>query len=741
MLDVSPPPSPSWSASPPAQPFRFRARTEPLDWRRVAALDLDRVVRELDIQLLQEFIGAVTFCDVEGERCPQCRRPIDATLLKVLRTSQLGTEYLLHCQDHLSSRALRLEDRLQGALSLLQRREEERARLQKQLDEVRAESRRRKKLIATQQQLLQTSAGNYHKCQFCEKCFVNYSYLQAHVQRRHPEITDAEKQKRKQVELMEDGIEELKQKLRLTQTQLEAERDAETHRRQQDLEEQRRREAAEREEVQRWKEEERRRFQQDVQELKQLFILELNDVANKSSVLEGKLQELENRELKVSDLRGEDEQEKERRNRELKEQIAQKESKWRKKLKEIQNRFEQEREELQSENVRLQKALSVEESSVSSVFSLQQQVQSLSHQLREKNSLIHSQNQQIKKLGARSPSGNQNQPPTQVPVQDSPVPEEEEEEERKRLEEQRRKLLRGKENLKNLKLLLQEKLQEKLEEVGLRKGTKGISSQTLSSLNSLISTERVRNFRSRSDLHNLRRNLEIQLNQRVRELQSAPSNIHTSAEVRKKLQTPPALQNPKHRPITLKPQTPLQPPTAAPRSTAPPQSPGARVQQKRTSTPPFSDEDEDEEESDEDSAHVTKPVQRTSTTKQQKAESDLDWSDSDDSDASDSHTAHRAPSKQGTVVETLSRSLEKQRSSTITRPAGGVRVLPPSSQPSPPRPSIMKQHAVSEDESDLDLSSIEELIPLPPVGRGSTDVCATSGTSVWSSVASRPGAW
>lgn len=29
------------------------------------------------------------------------------------------------------------------------------------------------------------------QCQFCEKCFVNYSYLQSHVQRRHPEITDA----------------------------------------------------------------------------------------------------------------------------------------------------------------------------------------------------------------------------------------------------------------------------------------------------------------------------------------------------------------------------------------------------------------------------------------------------------------------------------------------------------------------------------------------------------------------
>lgn len=29
------------------------------------------------------------------------------------------------------------------------------------------------------------------QCQFCEKSFLNYSYLQAHVQRRHPEVTDS----------------------------------------------------------------------------------------------------------------------------------------------------------------------------------------------------------------------------------------------------------------------------------------------------------------------------------------------------------------------------------------------------------------------------------------------------------------------------------------------------------------------------------------------------------------------
>lgn len=129
----------------------------------MAALDVDRVERETDINVLQEFISAVTFCAVESERCPQCRCPIDTTLLKVLRMSQLSTEYLLHCQNYLSSQVAALEERLQGTLSQVVREEEERARLEKELQEVRLESRRRKKLIATQQLLLQSSANNYHK--------------------------------------------------------------------------------------------------------------------------------------------------------------------------------------------------------------------------------------------------------------------------------------------------------------------------------------------------------------------------------------------------------------------------------------------------------------------------------------------------------------------------------------------------------------------------------------------------
>lgn len=163
-------PTPPWSPAHQLQPFRFRSRTEPIDWRRLSALDVDRVVQEIDVRVLQDFIMTVTFCAADCERCPNCRGPADPSLIKLLRMSQLSTEYLLHCQDFLSTQLSGLEERLQGALSLVQRGEEQRAELEKNLQEAKLENRRRKKLISTQQLLLQASANNYHKVDFLKSC-------------------------------------------------------------------------------------------------------------------------------------------------------------------------------------------------------------------------------------------------------------------------------------------------------------------------------------------------------------------------------------------------------------------------------------------------------------------------------------------------------------------------------------------------------------------------------------------
>lgn len=142
-------------------PFHFQPRRVGVDWRRFSAIDVERVAREVDVAALQEHIAAVTFCDLDGERCPHCRQPADPVLLKVLRMAQLSLEYLLHCQQHLSTSLAVHAQHLRAARAELACTWQQAAGQAAQLRGAKEESRRWKKLVATQQFLLRAGPNTY----------------------------------------------------------------------------------------------------------------------------------------------------------------------------------------------------------------------------------------------------------------------------------------------------------------------------------------------------------------------------------------------------------------------------------------------------------------------------------------------------------------------------------------------------------------------------------------------------
>lgn len=147
---------------PPFTAFQFRGRLEGPDWRRLSAVDVGRVCREGDVAALQEHLEHVTFCSAERERCPHCQAPADPLLLKLLRLAQLCTEYLLHSQEYLSAQLRGLEDALRDALAQRDRLGEEVARRVQEVKALKEECRRRKKMIGTQQMMLEARAS-YHQ--------------------------------------------------------------------------------------------------------------------------------------------------------------------------------------------------------------------------------------------------------------------------------------------------------------------------------------------------------------------------------------------------------------------------------------------------------------------------------------------------------------------------------------------------------------------------------------------------
>ncbi|XP_062411264.1 cilium assembly protein DZIP1L [Sardina pilchardus] len=751
-------PSPTWVPGP-VHPFHFRVRTEPVDWRRIGALDVDRIAREMDIGFLQEHITGVTFCDVSGERCPHCRGSVDPALVKVLRMSQLSTEYLLHCQDYLSAQLASLEERLQGALLAVEREAEEKAKLDAELQAERLESKRRKKMITTQQLLLQAAANNYHKCQFCEKSFINYSYLQAHQHRRHPEATETEKQKKKQLEQVEDGIEELRERLRLSQAALDAEKEAVALRRNQELEDQRRREASERQELDHWKEEERRKVYQEMAELKQLLTQELKDLASKNSSIEAKLDVLQKREVPMPEIRvSRDEEELERteaREKELRDKLVRQKSDWKKRVKELQNRHEMEKEELQRENERLLRLTTSEDQSLG-LQRLQQQVKSLSSQVHSKDRLIRTQEDKIKKLSAK-PAAAPAPPVRQDALESSEDVEEEEEEEDDELEQlearrqHRESLRRNPDMLREFRPILQDNMEIRLERMGLRKGTKGISKQTLKSLTSLLAGQRQQKARQDPNLLSMREGLQAEVNRRLSRGQKSQSLTRASTQSQKV-----KVAAGRSKETSAKPkQTTVKSVSKRGKSPAPQPTPRAKLlmtphtKVKKSSTPPFSSE----EESIGDSAYITSPSKPTPSVRlvqsgpqpalpqgPPSAPTD-DWSDSDLSEEVAGTSTQQGLSTQGSVVQTLTRSLERQLTSPMSKPVGGIRVIPPATKATAQSKSVVKKLQLSDEDSDLELSSIEEVSAEPLGVRRSSDIGGTSGTSVWSSSTSRPGGW
>lgn len=369
--------------------FKFQLRHESIDWRRISTLDVDRVARELDVATLQENIAGVTFCNLDRETCSRCGQPVDPVLLKVLRLAQLIIEYLLHCQDCLSASVAQLEARLQASLGQQERGQQELGRQADELKGVREESRRRRKMISTLQQLLlQTGAHSYHMCHLCDKTFMNATFLQGHIQRRHGG-------KQKEEQPVDEVLEELRAKLKWTQGELEAQREAERQRQLQEAEITRQRETEAKKEFDEWKEKERAKLYGEIDKLKKLFWDEFKSVANHNSTLEEKLKELQSHSMMGSNLgslRDEESEERLRQAlelRDLREKMEIQKAEWKRKVKELHEEHSAQKRELQEENERLQASLSQDQRTAAAQS--QRQIHALHTQLQEQARLIASQ--------------------------------------------------------------------------------------------------------------------------------------------------------------------------------------------------------------------------------------------------------------------------------------------------------------------------------------------------------------
>ncbi|XP_071320762.1 cilium assembly protein DZIP1 isoform X2 [Trachinotus anak] len=207
-------------------PFKFRPRRESVDWRRINAVDIDLVVSQLDVDTLQEHISTVTFCSLDGERCQRCQSPVDPALVKLLRLAQLTVEWLLHCQEFLTLNLRAAEERLVAAGREREQLLAQQNKQEEKVKELTNELKQRKKVIRTQQSLLAPRIISSQKCPHCDKSFLNSSFLQNHMQRRHPDEYEiqlrSDSEKKSQIESLKLEISNLREQIVQQQQTLQA---------------------------------------------------------------------------------------------------------------------------------------------------------------------------------------------------------------------------------------------------------------------------------------------------------------------------------------------------------------------------------------------------------------------------------------------------------------------------------------------------------------------------------------
>ncbi|XP_060005759.1 cilium assembly protein DZIP1L isoform X2 [Lagenorhynchus albirostris] len=708
--------------------FKFQPRRERMDWRRISALDVDRVARELDVATLQENIVSVTFCNLDREVCGRCGQPVDPALLKVLRLAQLSIEYLLHCQDCLSTSVAQLEARLQASLGQQERGQQELGRQADELRGVREESRRRRKMIsALQQLLLQTGAHSYHACHLCDKTFMNATFLRGHIQRRHTGVVEGGKQK-KQEQPVEEVLEELWAKLKWTQGELEAQRAAERQRQLQEAEIIRQREAEAKKEFDEWKEKERAKLYGEIDKLKKLFWDEFKSVANQNSTLEEKLQALQSHKVMKSNLGSlQDEEPEERLSqaqelRGLKEKMEIQKTEWKRKMKVLQEEHAAQKRELQEQNERLQASLSQDQRKAA--IQAQRQITALRAQLQEQTRLIASQEEMIQTVSLRKVEGIRKGPKAVDTEKDSS--EEELEDSRSGQQRVLAALSRNPTLLKQFRPVLEDTLEEKLESMGIKRDAKGIPAHTLRHLESLLRAQREQKAGRFSEFLSLREKLIKEASSRVKEERQwnrapvsqpdgeAPVKSQQSTLVTKEAQTKArTLHVAQSSKLAESPVSRLQSrgshgpglaqgPSPTPGSRAPGPSSTPPSLGPGLSTPPFSSEEASEADA---SSHVSLQPPRLPSRRGPRPQDDSDWSDTETSEGS----AQMPGKSSGTLVRSMVRNHEKQLEVSTKKPAGEVGLFC--------KPNAGPQRAavpggkpqLSEDESDLEISSLEDL--------------------------------
>lgn len=692
--------------------FQFRPRLESVDWRRLSAIDVDKVAGAVDVLTLQENIMNITFCKLEDEKCPHCQSGVDPVLLKLIRLAQLSIEYLMHSQEFLTSQLHAVEERLHLSLANC---EQSKELLSKQAGEIKflkEECKRRKKMIATQQMMMEAKAS-YYQCHFCDKAFMNQAFLQSHIQRRHPEDSHLEYKKKELTHKLQNEVDMLKEQLQLTKSQLEASQHAHAVRFSEEYEIQKTKEEEFLKLFHRWKEEEKEKFADEMEKFKEMCKKEFKELTSKNSALEYQLSEIQKSNMQIKSnlgtLRDAHEFKEERPQyaqdfQNVMQFLDSQENKWTARVQALHQEHEKEKDQLLSHIEKLQN-LMIDSLNANNVF-YKKRMEEQGQRFQEQSEPITIQRPQIKEFTSKpvnsviEPKGNsliwqtvESKPPAQAVPMSAPAPQtldakssltmahgRENEQKFKNSKNHVRKAWKTNPSLtKKIRSILEQNLLGKLESLGINADTRGIPSDQLNRVLRTMESKRHNQERQMPNIQQIRESLEHQVSSKIEERIVLTSDRYSGSqgetlstgEIPKAVQLPPkSRQLIKQRPVFADR-------TSVPKIKKNITEDHFPRKSSNITSPPFSSE-EDLDAGDIVQAYTSPELPLVPPSKNNKSsfgrktvKSDTDWTEGSEIDDSDI-----SPKPMGTSIKTLTEKVEKTVSNqrNVSKPVGGINV-------------------------------------------------------------------
>ncbi|PNF36211.1 hypothetical protein B7P43_G09719, partial [Cryptotermes secundus] len=207
--------------------FSFGLRRGRVDWHKIGAIDVDRLIHERDLMSLQENLISIINYNLDSEYDVKI---LDPNFVKLFKLAQLSVDYLMYSEQHLYN-CIELEQ--QHSRKHMKEVEKVKRECKKKDDEIKNLKKKFKEMSITEiqkrQQHFKTGNGkgisNCFKCTHCGKTFLTSGYLEAHHVRRHPHITfmHLPDTLRSETERLQSEIKGLKERLNNTERLLHKE--------------------------------------------------------------------------------------------------------------------------------------------------------------------------------------------------------------------------------------------------------------------------------------------------------------------------------------------------------------------------------------------------------------------------------------------------------------------------------------------------------------------------------------